>query len=122
MIELLNCDCMTYMKTVPDKFFDLAIVDPPYGASDAINPKSSENKYQAKRSNYKEFENIRPSEEYFSELKRVSKNQIVWAAIFSVWKAAISVGIKTGRLSGRLNLLFVQCKNQYQFLNVLGTA
>ena len=77
MIELLNCDCLEYMKTVPDKFFDLAIVDPPYGASDAINPKSSENKYQAKRSNYKEFENIRPSEEYFSELKRVSKNQIV---------------------------------------------
>ncbi len=31
MIELLNCDCMEYMKGVPDKFFDLAIVDPPYG-------------------------------------------------------------------------------------------
>jgi site-specific DNA-methyltransferase (adenine-specific) len=30
-IELLNCDCMEYMKGVPDKFFDLAIVDPPYG-------------------------------------------------------------------------------------------
>lgn len=27
----LNCDCMEYMKTVPDKYFDLAIVDPPYG-------------------------------------------------------------------------------------------
>ncbi len=31
MIELLNCDCMEYMATVPDKYFDLAIVDPPYG-------------------------------------------------------------------------------------------
>ena len=31
MIELLNCDCMEYMATVPDKHFDLAIVDPPYG-------------------------------------------------------------------------------------------
>jgi len=31
MIELLHCDCMEYMATVPDKYFDLAIVDPPYG-------------------------------------------------------------------------------------------
>ena len=31
MIELLNCDCMEYMAKVPDKYFDLAIVDPPYG-------------------------------------------------------------------------------------------
>ena len=31
MINLMNCDCLEYMKTVPDKFFDLAIVDPPYG-------------------------------------------------------------------------------------------
>lgn len=31
MIQMLNCDCMEYMKTVPDKYFDLAIVDPPYG-------------------------------------------------------------------------------------------
>ena len=30
-IELLHCDCMTYMATLPDKAFDLAIVDPPYG-------------------------------------------------------------------------------------------
>ena len=34
MIELLNCDCMEYMATVPDKYFDLAIVDPPYGIGD----------------------------------------------------------------------------------------
>ena len=33
MIELLNCDCMEYMATVPDKYFDLSIVDPPYGTN-----------------------------------------------------------------------------------------
>ncbi len=31
MIKILNMDCMEYMRTVPDKYFDLAIVDPPYG-------------------------------------------------------------------------------------------
>ncbi len=45
MIELLNCDCMEYMATVPDKYFDLAIVDPPYG----ITPKTDLVKKQSFR-------------------------------------------------------------------------
>jgi site-specific DNA-methyltransferase (adenine-specific) len=45
MIELLNCDCMEYMATVPDKYFDLAIVDPPYG----IGRDGKQYKEQAKR-------------------------------------------------------------------------
>ena len=36
MIELLHCDCMEYMATVPDKYFDLAIVDPPYGIGEMV--------------------------------------------------------------------------------------
>lgn len=49
---------MEGMKEFPDKFWDLAIVDPPYGSADAINPISSVNKYAAKRSIYAEFELI----------------------------------------------------------------
>ena len=78
MIELLNIDCMEYMKTLPDKAFDLAIVDPPYGIG--INVSIGRRKGDAK-SNYKKFagedKNI-PSEDYFLRLDRVSKNQIIW--------------------------------------------
>jgi len=62
-----NEDCMIGMAKYPDKYFDLAVVDPPYG-----NYKLKENK------NVKMFENIEPSENYFIELKRISKNQIIW--------------------------------------------
>ena len=44
MIELLNCDCMEYMATVPDKYFDLAIVDPPYGINASKGTWGSSNK------------------------------------------------------------------------------
>lgn len=80
--EVYNEDCMAGMARYPDKYFELAIVDPPYGASDAINPKSSKSKYSAKRNIYTEFNNIRPPEGYFIELCRVSKNQIIWGGNF----------------------------------------
>jgi len=80
--ETYNMDCMEYMRQFPDKYFQLSIVDPPYGSHDAINPISSANKYKTKRGNYKEFDNIAPDDEYFFELYRVSKNQIVWGGNF----------------------------------------
>jgi site-specific DNA-methyltransferase (adenine-specific) len=67
MITLTNEDNMELMSRYPDAYFDLAIVDPPYG-----NYKLKENK------NVKMFDNIEPPESYFNELKRVSKNQIIW--------------------------------------------
>ena len=75
----LNMDCMEYMATLPDKAFDLAIVDPPYGIN--INNNMGRRKGD-KPSNYKEVEwdNEIPSNEYFKELFRVSKNQIIWGA------------------------------------------
>lgn len=77
-ITLLNIDCMQFMATLPDKAFDLAIVDPPYGIG--INVSIGRRKGDAK-SNYKKFagedKNI-PSEDYFLSLFRVSKNQIIW--------------------------------------------
>jgi len=105
MIELLNCDCLEYMKTVPDKFFDLAIVDPPYGASDAIGI-SNGRSHQANRTDYKQFENVRPSEEYFIELKRVSKNQIVWGGNFFGLEGGYICWDKNGTAFGEAELAY----------------
>jgi len=79
MIEMLNCDCMEYMASLPDKAFDLAIVDPPYGigagSESFINGTSkSEKKYYKQ----KDWDTSAPPQEYFEELMRVSKNQIIW--------------------------------------------
>ena len=73
MIEMLNCDCMDYMATLPDKAFELAIVDPPY--RDENQPTQD----MRKSGSMKSLEG-RPSLEYFNELTRVSKNQIIWGA------------------------------------------
>lgn len=66
-------DCIEGMKQFPDKFFDLAVVDPPYGfkteKTGILNFRKGEQE--------KEW-NVAPNSEYFDELKRVSKNQIVW--------------------------------------------
>jgi site-specific DNA-methyltransferase (adenine-specific) len=83
-INLIHGDSLQAMKAMQDKQFDLAIVDPPYGNHDAIGlvDNASGKKQATKRTQYKQFENIAPKEEYFSELKRVSKNKIVWGANF----------------------------------------
>lgn len=74
-----NMDCMEYMRTLPDKAFDLAVVDPPYGIS--INHNMGRRKGD-KPSEYKKvvWDSKPPEKEYFDELFRVSKNQIVWGA------------------------------------------
>jgi site-specific DNA-methyltransferase (adenine-specific) len=79
-IELLNIDCMEYMATLPDKAFDLAIVDPPYGIDwmeQVKNPNKGKNWKQYEN---KDWDKSIPSAEYFAELFRVSKNQIIWGA------------------------------------------
>jgi len=81
MINLLHIDCMEYMAGLEDNAFDLAIVDPPYGGNDALDVRNG-NKHNGNRNNYKQFENIPPEEKYFSELKRVSRNQIIWGVNF----------------------------------------
>ena len=81
-MNITNEDNMELMARYEDNYFDLAIVDPPYGGNDAINPKSSDGVKLAKRKNYREFENIAPPKEYFDELIRVSKNQIIWGVNF----------------------------------------
>ena len=77
MITYTNEDCMELMKRYPDKHFDLAIVDPPYGIN--INNNMGRRKGD-KKSEYKKayWDNEVPNSKYFKELQRVSKNQIIW--------------------------------------------
>lgn len=82
MIELLNMDCMEYMKTCKDNEFDLAIVDPPYGIGESGKTNASRGKLAIAK-DYKPFhgDDLKPADkEYFIELKRISKNQIIWGA------------------------------------------
>lgn len=83
-IKLYNEDCLAAMRLMPDKAFDLAIVDPPYGNIDAIGltDNKKKNKQATKRKSYRLFENIAPENEYYLELERVSKNQIIWGGNF----------------------------------------
>ena len=126
-IELLNCDCMEYMRTLPDNAFDLAICDPPYGGGNdgelnwggqvrgkirpiqvnhAFGGRFERYNYPPQQHDGKKENRISwdtaPSEEYFKELFRVSRNQIIWGAnyfkmpptrCFVVWrKLTISEG------------------------------
>ena len=78
-IELIHGDCMDVMKKYPDKYFDLAICDPPYGISQPAFRKESKNKATSPTDyNNTVFKQKAPNEHYFNELFRVSKNQIIW--------------------------------------------
>jgi len=80
---IYNQDCMEAMKEMSDNQFDLAIVDPPYGINRLHSggmPKSS----RFKKWKRKEWDKKIPSKEYFDELFRVSKNQIIWGGNYFV--------------------------------------
>jgi site-specific DNA-methyltransferase (adenine-specific) len=72
-IKLFNMDCMEAMKQMPDKAFDLAIVDPPYGIGMSKNAHSNLSHIKNK-----EWDLNIPHDTYFNNLFRVSKNQIIW--------------------------------------------
>jgi len=69
--EFYNCDNMEFMAKFPDGYFDLAIVDPPYGLKISSNPIRQQHQK-------KSWDNAIPNKEYFKELFRISKNQIIW--------------------------------------------
>lgn len=99
-INLYNLDCMEFMRTVPDKHYELAIVDPPYGIGapnmsnlkgykgrahlndrlqkNRLNSGSGKLKNRTLNTSNCEWDNTIPSQEYFEELFRVSRNQIIW--------------------------------------------
>ncbi|NLP24171.1 MAG: site-specific DNA-methyltransferase [Syntrophomonadaceae bacterium] len=86
MIEYFNEDCMAGMARYSDKYFDLAIVDPPYGIGiDGQKESINKNpKYSRKHHEKKNWDSSIPDAEYFRELERVSVNQIVWGGNYFV--------------------------------------
>ena len=114
-IYIENCDNMELMARYPDNYFDLAIVDPPYGIERFKNGIGKNDRHKVKSTAI--FNNNPPTDVYFSELFRVSRNQIVWGAnnfimppseYFLVWNkkqtvdnfasaeyAWVSMGLKT---------------------------
>jgi len=100
-----NEDCIEGLKRFSDNYFDLAIVDPPYGIEDKISKgggshtKSNAKFHQMYSENNKKWD-VKPTDEYWCELRRVSKNQIIWGGnyfalpecrCFIVWDKVRSV-------------------------------
>jgi len=79
--EVYNMDCVAFMREYPDKYFDLAVCDPPYGLGDKLlkGGKTGMVKFH-EQYELNQWDNERPNYEYFLELFRVSKNQIIWGA------------------------------------------
>lgn len=114
-VELLNIDCMEYMATLPDKAFDLAIVDPPYGIGadknqELLAGKKGHTKNAGHYRQYKktDWDSSVPSDDYFIELCRVSREQIVWGGNYFktyaqtgviVWYKGGSGNYKEGELA-----------------------
>ena len=103
MTEAFNIDCMEYMKTLPDKAFELAVVDPPYGNAGGEFSSRNGTRFGGRFDRYDKDKKLRkksnwdyaPGEDYFKELFRVSKNQIIWGGnyfslppcrCFIIWK------------------------------------
>ena len=77
--EVFNEDCMVGMARYPDKWFDLAVVDPPYGIG-VSEMNIGARKTKNKSCDNKGWDNSAPPKEYWEQLYRVSKHQIVWGA------------------------------------------
>lgn len=82
LLDIRLMDCMDLMREFPDKHFDLAIVDPPYGIRVGDNKSGMGRRKGDAKATYKmgDWDHSPPDASYFSELQRVSKNQIVWGA------------------------------------------
>ncbi len=88
LIQAYNMDCMEFMRDKPDNYYDLAIVDPPYGVkigSQSMGLGGGFTKH-LKEKPYKrgDWDNAIPTADYFNELFRVSKNQVVWGGNYMV--------------------------------------
>jgi site-specific DNA-methyltransferase (adenine-specific) len=106
MINLYNMDCMEALKAMPDKAFELAIVDPPYGIGNFVPQNISRN---GKKAGSEVFWNDKiPQQEYFKELNRVSKKQIIWGANY--YNCFNSDGGALIWHKGNINPIFSQCE------------
>lgn len=106
-MKITNEDNMELMARYPDNYFDLAIVDPPYGINLAnmnmgIGNTKKASKAKNRKWKSKDWDNEIPKDEYFLEVKRVSKNQIIWGGNyfdlgicnkFIIWDKEIPYGL-----------------------------
>jgi len=80
--EIILADCMDIMATIPDKYFNIGIIDPPYGIKEDGRKNHTRGKLTASK-NYSDkvkYDNCSPDKKYFDELFRISKNQIIFGA------------------------------------------
>ena len=103
-LSLFHADCMEIMKQYPDKYFDLAIVDPPYG----IGASSKNFAIRGKHKEYhrtEDWDKAIPPAEYWEQLFRVSKNQIVWGGNYFTDYLPPSMGwIYWDKINGEFSL------------------
>lgn len=114
-LTITNEDNMLLMARYPDKYFDLAIVDPPYGIGESSNDNKSRSKL-GKSKNYgnKNWDDNAPNQDYFNELKRVSKHQVIWGAnhfIENIPNANSSCWIVWDKVNGEND--FADCELAY---------
>ena len=78
--DVFNIDCMEYMRTLPDNYFQLAIADPPYGIRDAGGQTGGSGKLKGRVFNngYIDRWDKAPTADFFKELRRISENVIIW--------------------------------------------
>lgn len=94
MGEVVNADCMSVMRSLPDNYFDWAVVDPPYRIYGNSHRKNmSRNKATLATEYHNELWNqSMPSQEYFDELFRVSKDQIIFGINYFVGRNVLKIG------------------------------
>lgn len=113
--NVFNMDCMAGMKDFPDGFFELAVVDVPYGiGEDGRNNHTRGYITKAKDyRGYSRYDYESPSPEYWNELKRVSKNQIIWGANHFISKIPFdsSCWIVWDKINGQTD--FADCELAY---------
>lgn len=116
--KAFNIDCMEYMATLPDKAFDLAIVDPPYGIGIDGQKECicSNTKHSRKPHVFKYWDDSTPNSEYFSELERVSVNRIIWGANYMVEHLKASKGWIVWD-KGQYGLTMSDCELAYSSFN-----
>ncbi len=103
LIQAYNMDCMDFMRDKPDNYYDLAIVDPPYGLGDKLTDGGT---WASKYTSIDSAWDVIPDESYFSELSRVAVSYIIWggnnfskyispARCFIVWRKLQMLGMHT---------------------------
>ena len=119
-IEITNEDNMELMKRYSDGFFDLAIVDPPYGLGKKTTSGGKKRNSNARFENHKWDDEI-PKKEYFEELFRVSKNQIIWGVNFYPYDFLVGGRLcwdKKGTAFGRAELAYLSMTKSVDIVEI----